>query len=210
MRLFVLRVSYFIQTYILFIFNILFIIKLNIIKLINEIIIILIILSNIGIIGAILNIELKSVSPNINIIVNMIESTILNIENGNLVSSPFLVLESVNNKIIPHRPVDMTHKLENCSSGIIPNLFNIDSANIFIATVSPVGNAFDITFFKKYPFILSLFGSNASINDGIPIVTTLIKLNCIGTNGYDSPINKNISASTVEYIVFTKNNDADL
>ena len=41
------------------------------------------------------------------------------------------------------------------------------------------------------------FGSKASINDGIPIVVTLINVNWIGTNGYGRDINKKQIASSV-------------
>ena len=49
-------------------------------------------------------------------------------------------------------------------------------AKILITTVKPGGKALEMTFFKKLPLILYLLGSNASIKEGIPIVTTLIKL----------------------------------
>ena len=42
------------------------------------------------------------------------------------------------------------------------------------------------------PFILSLFGSNASTKDGIPIVTVLINVSWIGIIGYGILTNKNI------------------
>ena len=107
----------------------------------------------------------------------------LKIEKGNLVFSPFLVLQSLNNRIRPHIPVLITHKLEKSLSRIMPFLFNIDNIKILIATQSPEGNAFEITCLKKFPLTLSLFGSKAKINDGIPIVTTLIRLNWIGIKG---------------------------
>ena len=46
-----------------------------------------------------------------------------------------------------------------------------------IISVKAVGIAFEIIFFKKLPCIFSLFGSKASINEGMPIVITLIKVN---------------------------------
>lgn len=69
---------------------------------------------------------------------------------------------------------------------------------IFTITVSAVGIDLLITFPINFPFIRSLFGSNASINDGIPIHTSEIKLNCIGINGYFALINTNNIASIVE------------
>ena len=94
----------------------------------------------------------------------------------------FLDLVKVNNKAKPLRPVEITHKLEKYSSAIIPNLFKIVKAKIVITFVIAVGKAFATTFCKNLPLILSLLGSNANINEGIPIVVTLINDNCIGIN----------------------------
>ena len=60
---------------------------------------------------------------------------------------------------------------------------------------------------NKFPLIRFLFGSRASTNDGIPIVKTLVNVIWMGINGVLK--NKNNIASKVEYIVFTKNNDAE-
>ena len=49
--------------------------------------------------------------------------------------------------------------------------------------MSAVGNDLDNTLIIKWPLTLSLFGSNANINDGIPIVITLINVSCIGIKG---------------------------
>jgi hypothetical protein len=65
---------------------------------------------------------------------------------------------------------------------------------MFITVVIPDGKALLITFFKKLPFTLSLLGSSANTNAGIPIVITLINDNCIGIKGYFKLINKNIIA----------------
>ena len=127
--------------------------------------------------GTRLNNQFKLVKPKTNIQVKQIPKANLKIEKGNLVFSPFLVLQSLNNRIRPHIPVLITHKLEKSLSRIMPFLFNIDNIKILIATQSPEGNAFEITCLKKFPLTLSLFGSKAKINDGIPIVTTLIRLN---------------------------------
>lgn len=85
---------------------------LSIIKLNNEMITIFIIYSRIGSNGTILNHQLNTVNPNINKIVKIIASNSLKTEIGKWVSSLFLDLESVNNSIIPHIPVAITHKLE--------------------------------------------------------------------------------------------------
>ena len=50
------------------------------------------------------------------------------------------------------------------------------------------------------PFILSLFGSNASTKDGIPIVTVLINVSWIGIKGYGILTNKNIEKEISENI----------
>ena len=54
---------------------------------------------------------------------------------------------------------------------------------ILSITVNAVGIDLLITFPINFPFIRALFGSNANINDGIPIHTNAIKLNWIGING---------------------------
>lgn len=81
---------------------------------------------------------------------------------------------------------------------------------MLLTTVKAVGIAFEITFFKNCPFILSLFGSSANTNDGIPIVTMLINVKWIGINGYGILAIKKTMANILAYIVFTKNKLADL
>ncbi len=80
--------------------------------------------------------------------------------------------------------------------------------NVFIAIVIPPDRALFIIFFKNPFLILLLLCSNAKKNEGIPIVRPLIRVNCIGTNGYGFIIIKNNTDSINEYIVFTRNNDA--
>ena len=70
-------------------------------------------------------------------------------EIGNFVSSLFLDGINVSNNINPQTPVDITHRLENCSSGRILYFFNNDSEKILITAVNPVGKALEIIFFKK-------------------------------------------------------------
>ena len=48
---------------------------------------------------------------------------------------------------------------------------------IFITITKAGGADFFKTLIRKLPSTLSLLGSNASINEGIPIVTTLDKVN---------------------------------
>ena len=64
--------------------------------------------------------------------------------------------------------------------------------------VNAGGAAFFKTFFKKFPFTLSLFGSKASTKDGIPIVTALARVNCTGINGYGISINRKRKARIQE------------
>ena len=100
----------------------------------------------------------------------------LNLENGNFLCSLFRDLASVNRKHIPTIPVEITHKLEYTSFAIIPFLLRTVIIIILSIEVKAGGTAFEITLRKKWPFIRSLFGSSASKNDGIPIVTILIRL----------------------------------
>ena len=72
------------------------------------------------------------------------------------------------------------------------------------------GKAFVIIFINNRPFILSLLGSRAKTKDGMPMVSTLVNVICIGINGYGMFINKKTMARRVAYIVLTKNKDDDL
>ena len=54
-----------------------------------------------------------------------------------------------------------------------------------------------------------MLGSKANKNDGIPIVTTPIKLKCTGSKGNSWLKNRNNNAKVEEYMVFTKNNEAE-
>ena len=49
--------------------------------------------------------------------------------------------------------------------------------------LKPPGKDFDNTFGRKRPFTSSLFGSNAKINEGIPIVTAPTKVIFVGSYG---------------------------
>ena len=98
-------------------------------------------------------------------------------EKGKFDFSLFRLLAKVNSKSNPRIPVEIMHKVELSAAVKILYFFNIVIAKIFVVTHNAVGNDFDITFFKKLPFIRSLLGSSAKTNEGIPIVTVLIKLN---------------------------------
>ena len=93
----------------------------------------------------------NTVKPIINKIIIAIVRTNLYIDIGNLVSSLFLDGINVSNNINPQIPVDITHKLEKYSFGIILYFFSKVSENILITAVSPVGSAFETIFCKKLP-----------------------------------------------------------
>ena len=118
----------------------------------------------------------KHVIAKINIIVIHIASNSLYMENGSGLSSLFLDLLKLNSNKSPQKPVDITHNVDNLLVSIILNLFNNIRKNIDIVQINPVGRDFFNTFFKNEPVIFSLFGSNASKNEGVPIVTKLIRL----------------------------------
>ena len=101
----------------------------------------------------------------------------LYIEKGSFVFSLFLDFESTNSKVNAQIPVIIILKLEKYESVIILNLFNIVNIAIAIITILAVGRDFEIIFLKNLPLTRSLLGSNANIKDGIPMVTTLIKVN---------------------------------
>ena len=83
----------------------------------------------------------------------------------------------------PVNTVKITHIVEYISGGKLYTLFATNTTIIFVITVIAVGIDLLITFPINLPFTLALFGSNANINDGIPIHTKEIKLNCIGAKG---------------------------
>ena len=122
------------------------------------------------------NHQLNVVRQQMNNIVIKSASVNLNIEKANFDCSLFLLLASVNNRSNPKIPVEIIHNVELSSDVSMLYFFNIVIAKIFVVTHKAVGSDFEITFFKKLPFIRSLLGSNAKTNEGIPIVTVLIKL----------------------------------
>ena len=60
------------------------------------------------------------------------------------------------------------------------------------------GADFFKTFFKKFPFTRSRFGSKAKTKDGIPMVTALAKVSCTGIKGYGISMNKKRNAKMQE------------
>ena len=84
-------------------------------------------------------------------------------------------------KVNPVKPVNITH---NVLLWTTLNL-NIDDKTIIIiilkTIVKAVGKEEAITLYKKFPLILSLLGSSAKTNEGIPIVNTLVNVSWIGT-----------------------------
>ena len=97
--------------YIFLVFLKYFIKIVKIVKLTIEINITLIIYGKIGLKGAILNHQSKYIRQIANKILIKIASNKRKGENGRKLSSVFLDFASVNNKIIPQIPVDITHKL---------------------------------------------------------------------------------------------------
>lgn len=85
--------------------------------------------------------------------------------------------------IIPMNDVKNTVNNEYLYSEIFKNTY-IPTQTISIQiTVKAAGTDFFIIFLNKLPDILSLLGSSARINDGMPIVIALISVICIGING---------------------------
>lgn len=80
--------------------------------------------------------------------------------------------------------VIITAHVEVCAPGNLSRLAIKTSINMFTTVVIPLGIAFDTTFMKNLPLTLNLFGSNANINAGIPIVKLLINVIWIGIKGY--------------------------
>lgn len=111
----------------------------------------------------------------------------------------------------PINPVDITHIEETSSCDRLNTKFPKILIAVTVKTISKaVGIALLKTYFKKESSTRLLLGSRASMNDGIPIHIPLIKVNCIGINGYSSDMNINITSNSIEYIVLIKNRDADL
>ena len=61
---------------------------------------------------------------------------------------------------------------------------NIVTKTILKTTVNAVGKLFETIFNKKFPFTSSVFGSRARINEGMPIVNPVIRVNWIGIKKY--------------------------
>ena len=85
--------------------------------------------------------------------------------------------------IKPVITVKHTHKVEVSISEKLKIEDNIITIKILQTIVNAVGSERFKTFTMIFPLIFSLFASKANTNDGIPIVTILISVNCIGTKG---------------------------
>lgn len=109
-------------------------------------------------------------------------------------------LQSRNRCSNPINPVDITHiddisLVDNSVKIVLPNIL----IDVTVITISKaVGIALLRMYFKNEPFTLLLLGSSASINDGIPIHIALIKVSCIGTNGYCIVKIINIKSNSME------------
>jgi len=79
-------------------------------------------------------------------------------------------------KIKPDIPVRKTTKLDTTSSGKSKANLNISTMMTLNTTVSAAGTLLPITFIKKFPLTISVLGSNARMNDGIPMVNVVIKV----------------------------------
>ena len=147
------------------------------------------------------NKSLKSTIPSVNSIISDTNNIRLNLLNGTLI---------LYNKVKPVKPVNITARVDTSASVILIIFGKKDIITTLVTMVRAVGKAVFMTFIMILPFILSLFGSRARINDGIPMVTMLVKVSCIGTKGYVVLKNINMIASKVAYVVLQRNNEADL
>ena len=111
-------------------------------------------------------------------------------------------------KINPEIPVRNTTKLETTSSGKLNAYLNISTMMTLNTTVSAAGTLLPITFTKKFPLTISVFGSRAKINDGIPIVNVVINVSWIGIKKYWLPKMIHSKTKRIVKIVFTNNKEA--
>ena len=109
----------------------------------------------------------RATTPNINIPIRLTNSILLKVLNGTLIR-----YKSIN----PVNPVNKTARVDTSSLLILITSGKKVIIKILHVMVRAVGKDFLSTFIIILPFILSLFGSNANINDGIPIVTILVKV----------------------------------
>lgn len=116
----------------------------------------------------------KNTTSNVNIVIKNTNKHLRIALNGTLI---------LYKSIKPVSPVKRTHKVDTSSS---VSLIMV-GRNTIIKTLATIVKAVGIDLFKTLiiilPLILSLLGSKAKINDGIPIVTTLVKVSCIGSKG---------------------------
>ena len=134
------------------------------------------------------NKSLKTTAPNINIQINVTNKTLLKLLNGTLI---------LYKSIKPVNPVNKTASVDTSSSVNLMISGKTVIIRILATIVRAVGKDFLSTLIIILPFIRSLFGSNAKMNDGIPIVTILVNVNWIGINGYALSKNKKITANKV-------------
>ena len=96
-----------------------------------------------------------------------------------LKSNLLILLNGTHNlykSINPTSPVMMTHMVETSSCESLINEGRKEIMTMFKVIVRAVGKDFFNTLMIILPFILSLLGSRAKTNDGMPIVTTLVKV----------------------------------
>lgn len=116
--------------------------------------------------------------------------------------------QSLYKKMKPEIPVKKTTKLETTSSGKLKAYLNISTIITLKTTVKAAGRLLPITFIRKLPLTMSVLGSNARMNDGIPIVNVVISVSWIGMKKYLLPRMIHSSTSNIVKIVFTNSRDA--
>ena len=104
----------------------------------------------------------------------------------------------------PTSATNIVADVEIHSASILNTRPKITIALTEINIVSPAGAAILSTLDRKFPLILLVFGSSASMNDGTPIVNALIKVSCLGFNGYESTLIIENMARRIENIFFVR------
>ena len=122
-------------------------------------------------------------APYINIINKNINNAFLSKLNG---------LHTLYRWINPVVPVKNTARALTISSDKLKACSNKTINMIFKNTVTPAGILFLNIFKMKFPDTIFVFGSRARINEGIPIVHVVIRVNWIGIKKYSERVNKQV------------------
>ena len=86
-------------------------------------------------------------------------------------------------KIKPVIPTIITHKVEDVVVLKLKIAVKMTIIKMLITIVKAAGMDVAMTLPKNLPWTFSSLGSKAKINDGIPIVKTLVKVSCTGIKG---------------------------